>query len=67
MSAIELSQAQHLERISRDASRLALTLREAADAGVSHMVILPQLMLCFRDAFGAMPPDMAAKLAEMTA
>jgi hypothetical protein len=42
--------------VKEDAKRLAETLRDASDAGVSHALILPQLMLVFREAFGAMPP-----------
>lgn len=47
--------ADHLERVKRDATTLAESLRVASDAGVSHALILPQLVLVFRDAFGEMP------------
>jgi hypothetical protein len=46
---------EHLEAVKRDAAALAETLRDASDAGVSHALILPQLVLVFREAFGEMP------------
>jgi len=45
----------YIEEVKRDATRLANTLREASDAGVSHALILPQLVLVFREVFGEMP------------
>lgn len=56
LTAPALTPQQHLERVKRDATALAETLREASDAGVSHALILPQLVLVFRTAFGEMPP-----------
>lgn len=50
-----LSPQQWLERVKRDATVLAETLREASDAGVSHAIILPQLVLVFRQSFGEIP------------
>lgn len=50
-----LTPQQHLEQVRRDATALAETLRDASDAGVSHALILPQLVLVFRQAFGEMP------------
>jgi hypothetical protein len=50
-----LTPQQHLEAVNRDATRLAETLVAANDAGVSHALILPQLVLVFRTAFGEMP------------
>lgn len=56
MSELTKEAAQeHLDAVKRDTDRLAATLREAADAGVSHALILPQLVLAFREAFGEMP------------
>lgn len=52
---LPLTPAEHLERVRRDTTALAETLREASDAGVSHALILPQLVLVFRQAFGEMP------------
>jgi hypothetical protein len=51
-----LTPQQHLDAVKRDAAALAETLRDASDAGVSHALILPQLVLVFREAFGEMPP-----------
>lgn len=52
---LALSVQQHLAKVSADATRLAETLRDASDAGVPHALILPQLVLVFREAFGEMP------------
>lgn len=51
----ELNKDEHLARVKADAAALAVTLRDASDAGVSHALILPQLVLVFKDAFGEMP------------
>lgn len=45
----------HVERVKSDARQLAESLLRANDAGVSHALILPQLMLVFREVFGEMP------------
>lgn len=55
----------YIEAVKRDATQLAETLKTASDAGVSHALILPQLVLVFREVFGEMPagftlPGMAA-------
>jgi len=47
---------EHLDRIRTDTARLSQTLKDASDAGVSPALILPQLVLVFREAFGEMPP-----------
>lgn len=54
-AAGELTQADRVERVKRAAEVLAGELRDATDAGVSHAVILPQLVLVFRQVFGEMP------------
>ena len=46
---------EHVEQVKQDAARLAETLKAASDAGVSHALILPQLVLVFREVFGEMP------------
>lgn len=61
--AAELTPEQHLERVKSTAGELAAALREASDAGVSHALILPQLMLIFRTSFGPPPPELLAALA----
>lgn len=50
-----VSPPEHLGRVRRDAQQLAETLMAAADAGVSNALILPQLVLIFRQVFGEMP------------
>jgi hypothetical protein len=52
-------QQEFLERVKADAATLAVSLREATDAGVKPMLIMPQLVLVFREAFGEMPPGFA--------
>lgn len=58
-------QAEYVERVRREGAAFAELLRDASDAGVSHMIILPQLVLVFRQAFGEMPPEMVAQLASI--
>jgi hypothetical protein len=53
-----LTQDEHLAEIRARCAELAVALREASDAGVSHALIIPQLMLVFRDAFGELPAGM---------
>lgn len=60
-----LTQQQHLEKIRADCGALATTLQEASDAGISHALILPQLVLVFRRAFGEMPAGLQRNLAEL--
>lgn len=48
-----------VERIDEQANGLASTLRDAADAGVPHSLILPRLVLAFRQSFGEPPPGLA--------
>lgn len=50
---------QHLAAVKDAGERLAVALREASDAGVPHGLILPQLVLVFREAFGEMPAGFA--------
>lgn len=51
--------ARYLADVRSDARRLAETLRTVADAGVPHSLVLPQLVLVFREAFGEMPANIA--------
>ena len=48
-------QQAHLARVKEQADMFAVTLRDAADAGVPQAVIIPQLMLAFQAAFGKLP------------
>lgn len=45
----------HLALVEQHAKTLADALRDASDAGVSHALILPRLVLVFREALGEMP------------
>lgn len=63
--AVPLTEQQHLARVIRQARVFAVVLQQASEAGVSHALILPQLMLVFRTSFGAPPANMAALLAEL--
>jgi hypothetical protein len=48
---------EHLAQVKADADRLAATLVAASDAGVSQALLIPQLVLAFREAFGSeIPP-----------
>jgi hypothetical protein len=53
-----MTEQEWLDRVKAQATTLAETLRDASDAGVSHALILPQLVLVFREAFGEMPEGM---------
>lgn len=56
---------RHLDDVKAKASALAVALRDASDAGVPHGLVLPQLVLVFREAFGEMPPNVMQLLAGM--
>lgn len=60
MSAVELTEAEHVARLERDVSEFARHLTEAQEAGVSHAVLLPRMMLAFRANFGEMPAGLPA-------
>jgi len=59
------STRRHLDDVREKASALAVALRDASDAGVPHGLILPQLVLVFKEAFGEMPANVAQQLAEL--
>ena len=46
---------EHIARLERDVADFARHLSEAQDAGVSHAVLLPRMMLAFRANFGEAP------------
>ena len=50
---------RHLDLIRSRTQALADCLREATEAGVPHALILPQLVLVFREAFGELPQGFA--------
>lgn len=52
---VETSPQDHLAHVEAKARQLADALSAASDAGVSPALIMPRLMLVFREAFGAMP------------
>jgi hypothetical protein len=60
------SDDDYLAAIRRDAEKLAGSLLAASDAGVGPALIVPQLVLVFRAAFGAMPADLLPMLAQVT-
>ncbi len=49
---------EHLTAIDARATELAVALREAADEGVSHALILPRLVTVFKTSFGEPPPGL---------
>lgn len=57
--------AEHVARVKQSAERLAADLVAASDAGVSHALILPQLVLVFREAFGDIPAGVLPQLGGM--
>lgn len=57
---------ERLNDVKVKAEALAVALRDASDAGVSHALVLPQLVLVFREAFGEMPPHLVQQLATLT-
>jgi hypothetical protein len=59
LSALE--QQQLVADVRAAAGDLAEKLRHATDRGVSHAIILPQLVLVFRETFGGdfQMPDLA--------
>lgn len=61
--SVEARDGWYIEQVRSQAAELAETLRDAVEAGVSHALILPQLVLVFRDAFGEMPPQVGELLA----
>jgi hypothetical protein len=48
-----------IARVEEQARELAVSLRDASDAGVSHALILPRLVLVFRQSFGEPPAGFA--------
>ena len=54
-----MTQNEWLDKVKDDATQLASTLRDASDAGVSHALVLPQLVLVFREVFGEMPAGLS--------
>ena len=50
----ELSELEHVELVKEKAGDLCRALTEASDAGVSQALLLPELMVVFRD-FGMLP------------
>lgn len=47
---------EHVQRLEATVELFARQLAETQEAGVSHAIILPRLMLAFRRAFGEPPP-----------
>jgi hypothetical protein len=55
MTAEADEQARRVERLEELVGEFARELTAAQDAGVSHAVLLPRLMLAFRAHFGEPP------------
>jgi hypothetical protein len=55
-----VTQEEWLAKIEEQALDLAGTLRDASDAGVSHALVLPRLVLVFRQSFGEPPAGFLA-------
>lgn len=66
MSAEERTQEEWLAAIESHALELATLLRDASDAGVSHALVLPRLVLVFRQSFGEPPAGFLNGLAQVT-
>lgn len=54
-------------KVQAEAGALASTLKEAIEAGTSHAIILPELLIVFRDAWGTMPPEIGEMIAQAAA
>lgn len=50
---------EHVAQVKADARRFFMSLQAAFDADVSHAILLPQLMLTYREVTGHLPelPD----------
>lgn len=58
--------SEHLEEIEATARDLAQKLNAASEAGVSPALILPRLVMVFRDVFGEVPPGILGMMGGMT-
>lgn len=56
MSAAALTAEEHVAGLEAAVEDFARRLTAAQEAGVSHAIILPRLMLAFRRSFGELPP-----------
>lgn len=54
-AVMQRTQEEWLAAIEAQAVGLANLLQDASDAGVSHALVLPRLMLVFRQSFGEPP------------
>lgn len=50
---------QLVVQLEQDVATFAQHLSAAQDAGVSHAILLPRMMLAFRRSFGEPPPGFA--------
>lgn len=62
VSAEEIITADDIEAKSRE---LALMLNQASDQGLSPALILPRMVMVFREVFGELPPQLMALLGGM--
>jgi len=56
---LELAPEERVARLEELVGEFARELTAAQDAGVSHAILLPRLMLAFRQHFGEPPPGFA--------
>lgn len=50
-----MTEEEHVAQLEQDVAVFAAHLTAAQEAGVSHALILPRLMLAFRASFGEPP------------
>lgn len=61
-----MTPAEHVANVRAKADDLADALVAATNDGVSHPLILPQLVLAFREKFGGEPPNIAELMKGLT-
>lgn len=52
----ELTAEEHVAGLEQAVEEFARKLAAAQEAGVSHAILLPRMMLAFRRSFGEAPP-----------
>ena len=56
MNGRELTPEEHVAGLELAVEEFAAKLTAAQDAGVSHAILLPRMLLAFRRSFGEPPP-----------
>ena len=66
MSApLDAETQRHLDDVRRHATLLAGSLKDASEAGIPPGIIVPQLVVVFRQMFGEMPPQLVQQLSAL--